>query len=206
MKRIGVDIGGTFTDILCLDEETGSVNVLKVPSTPENVADAMQAGLEEITRTLSINPHDIRFISHGCTVGTNAVIERKGVKVGLITTKGFRDVLELGRVARPADLLYDIAYSRATVLVPRHLRREITERVDYRGEVLKGLDEEEVTVVARDLVKQGVEAVAICLLFSFAYPEHERRVRQIINQLYPGLFVSISSALSPIYGEYERTS
>ena len=144
MKRVGIDIGGTFTDVLILDEGSGHTEVLKVASTPEEISEAPVAALREAIRTYQVDPRAIRFVSHGSTVGTNTVIERKGAKTGLITTKGFRDVLELGRVARPPDLLYDIYQDRPAVLVPRHLRREVTERVNYKGEVATALDEEEV--------------------------------------------------------------
>ncbi|MBI4506420.1 MAG: hydantoinase/oxoprolinase family protein [Chloroflexi bacterium] len=206
MKRVGVDIGGTFTDVVVLDEDSGAIDVVKTPSTPESVADAPIAGLDEALRTFGLDPRDLRFVAHGCTIGSNTVIERRGAKTALITTKGFRDVLELGRVARPADLLYDVFHTKAEVLAPRYLRREIAERVDYCGQVLRGVDDDEVRTILDDFAHEGVEAVAVCLLFSYLNPEHERRVGRVIAERCSDLHVTLSSAISPLYGEYERTS
>ena len=206
MKRVGVDIGGTFTDVVVLDEESGEFQVTKVASTPERVADAAIAGLRQAADGFEIDRRNVRFVAHGSTIGTNTVIERRGATTALITTRGFRDVLELGRVARPAESLYDVAHRKAKSLVPRRLRKELTERVGADGEVLAEIDLREVDRIADALTGAGVESVAVCLLFSFLYPAHERLVRSRLEERYPELFVTLSSTLSPLYGEYERSS
>ena len=206
MKRVGVDIGGTFTDVVVLDEDSGELQVTKVASTPERIADAAIAGLRQAADGFGVHRRNVRFVAHGSTIGTNTVIERRGAKTALITTKGFRDVLELGRVARPAELLYDISHTKPEVLVPRRLRKEVTERVGANGEVLEEIDISEVDGICEALSRSGVESVAVCLLFSYLYPAHERLVLSRIKEKNPDLFVTLSSALSPLYGEYERTS
>ena len=206
MKRIGVDIGGTFTDVVVLDEESGEFRVTKVASTPERIADAAIAGLRQAADGFEVARRNVRFVAHGSTIGTNTVIERRGAKTALITTKGFRDVLELGRVARPAESLYDVAHMKAKSLVPRRLRKELTERVAADGEVLEEIDIREVDRITEALTRSGVESVAVCLLFSYLYPAHERLVLSRIEKRNPDLFVTLSSTLSPLYGEYERSS
>ena len=206
MRRIGVDIGGTFTDVVVLDEDGGEVRVVKVPSTPERIAEAAIAGLDEAVEAFGVAPATVRFVSHGSTIGTNTVIERRGAKTALVTTRGFRDVLELGRVARSAELLYDVAHTKAEALVPRRLRREVAERVGADGRVLTAIDPAEVDDVCEELARAGVESVAVCFLFSYLHPAHERLVRERIGARHPDLFVTLSSDLSPLYGEFERTS
>ncbi len=206
MKRIGVDIGGTFTDIVVLDEETGDLWATKVPSTPERVANAAITGLREAVDVFGVLPKSVRFVAHGSTIGTNTVIQRTGAKTALVTTKGFRDVLEFGRVARPAGFLYDVTHTMAEALIPRHLRRELAERVDANGEVVLAMDFQELDGICDALIVSDVEAVAVCLIFSFLYPNHEQKVLLRIKERCPKLFITISSDLSPLYGEYERTS
>ena len=206
MKRVGVDIGGTFTDVVVLDEESGEFRVTKVASTPERIADAAIAGLRQAADSFEVDRRNVRFVAHGSTIGTNTVIERRGARTALITTKGFRDVLELGRVARPAESLYDVAHMKAKSLVPRRLRKELTERVAADGEVLEEIDIREVDRITDALTRSGVESVAVCLLFSYLYPAHERLVLSRIQERNPDLFATLSSTLSPLYGEYERSS
>ena len=206
MKRIGIDIGGTFTDVMVLDEDSGELQVTKVASTPERIADAAIAGLGEAVDAFGVTRRNVRFVSHGSTIGTNTVIERRGARTALITTRGFRDVLELGRVARSAELLYDVAHTKAEVLVPRRLRMEVTERVGAGGDVLTEIDPGEVDAICDELTQSDVESVAVCFLFSYLYPEHEKLILSRIKAKHPDLFVTISSALSPLYGEYERSS
>ena len=206
MKRVGVDIGGTFTDVVVLDEESGEFRVTKVASTPERIADAAIAGLRQAADGFEVDRRNVRFVAHGSTIGTNTVIERRGAKTALITTKGFRDVLDLGRVARPAESLYDVAHMKAKPLVPRRLRKELTERVAADGEVLEEIDIREVDRITEALTQSAVESVAVCLLFSYLYPAHERLVLSRIKERNPDLFVTLSSTLSPLYGEYERSS
>lgn len=206
MKRIGVDIGGTFTDVVVLDEDSGELQATKVPSTPERVANAAITGLREAVDLLGVQPGGVRFVAHGSTIGTNTVIERSGAKTALVTTKGFRDVLEFARVARPAGFLYDVTHTMAEALVPRHLRHEVMERVDSNGHVVLAIDIREVNRLCEALTRSDVGSVAICFLFSYLYPAHERKIFALIKEKRPDLFVTLSSDLSPLYGEYERSS
>ena len=206
MKRVGVDIGGTFTDVVVLDEESGEFQVTKVASTPERIADAAVAGIGQAADRFEVDRRNVRFVAHGSTIGTNTVIERRGARTALITTRGFRDVLELGRVARPAESLYDVAHTKAESLVPRRLRKELTERIAADGEVLEEIDIREVDRITEALTRSGVESIAVCLLFSHLYPAHERLVLSRIKERNPELFATLSSSLSPLYGEYERSS
>jgi N-methylhydantoinase A len=192
---VGVDTGGTFTDLVLVQD--GSLRVHKVLSTPDDPSRAILAGLRHLDVL-----DDLDVLVHGSTVATNAVLERKGVATGLITTAGFRDVLEIGRQTRPS--LYNLRVEGIQPLVPRRLRAEVVERLDERGNVLIELDEASLAA-ALDLLKtSGVEAIAISLLFSFANPEHERRVAEAARAL--GVYVSASCDVVPEFREYERTS
>ncbi len=192
---VGVDTGGTFTDFVLLED--GELRVHKVLSTPSDPANAILQGLSD----LGVGA-DLAALVHGSTVATNAVLERKGVKTGLITTEGFRDVLEIGRQTRPK--LYAIRVEREPTLVPRDLRVEVTERLDELGDVLIPLDDDTVDEAISALSRAGVESVAVCLLFSFANPDHERRVALAARGA--GFHVSASSEVLPEFREYERTS
>jgi len=192
---VGVDTGGTFTDIVLL--ENGNIRVHKVLSTPDNPARAILSGL-----TATDVLQRLQTLVHGSTVATNAVLEHKGVPTALITTAGFRDVLEIGRQTRPK--LYDLRVQKRPTLVPRALRFEVVERLNERGEVLTALDEESLQAVLQAVREQQVEAVAISLLFSFANPAHERRVAAALRAA--GYYVSASSEVLPEFREYERTS
>ena len=197
MVRIlaGVDTGGTFTDIVLLRD--GKMTVHKVLSTPDDPSRSIISGLQEQN---ALNELDV--LVHGSTVATNAVLERKGVVTGLITTAGFRDVLEIGRQTRPK--LYDLLVQKVPPLVPRTRRLEVVERLNERGEVLIPLDELSLKTVLETLQEAGVEAVAISLLFSFANPEHEQQVAEYIR--FAGIYVSASCEVLPEFREYERTS
>jgi len=192
---VGVDTGGTFTDFVVL--WNGDLRVHKVLSTPGNPAEAILRGLEDL-----VVGADLGALVHGSTVATNAVLERKGVRTGLITTAGFRDVLEIGRQTRPK--LYSIRVDREPPLVGRELRVEVTERLDERGEVLIPLDSDTVDAAIAALKLAGAESVAVCLLFSFADPAHERTVVAAAREA--GFHVSASSEVLPEFREYERTS
>lgn len=192
---VGVDTGGTFTDFVLLRD--GVLQVYKVLSTPSDPANAILQGLDELAAR-----KDLGALVHGSTVATNAVLERKGVKTGLITTAGFRDVLEIGRQTRPK--LYSIRVEREPPLVPRDLRVEVTERLDELGNELIALDDGSVDEAVELLKASGAQSVAVCLLFSFANPEHERQVARAARA--EGFHVSASAEVLPEFREYERTS
>ena len=194
--RIGIDIGGTFTDFVVYDESTGGVETFKVPSTPEKPEQSVFEGLQR----LSIS--DDSLVVHGSTVATNAVLERKGAKTAFIATKGFKDLLLIGRQNRTE--LYEFAASRPPPLIPPELSFELPERVDKEGKVLESLDEDEIPGLTEKLQREEVESVAICFLFSFLHPDHEQRVARALNEA--GFSVSVSSDIHPEFREYERAS
>jgi N-methylhydantoinase A len=198
--RIGIDIGGTFTDLVALDEATGAVVDTKALSTTQDLLLGILRCVDQAGARLS----DCRLAIHGTTIGVNALLERKGVRTGLITTEGFRDVLEIGR----GNFLrmYDVLYRRPAPLVPRGLRLEVPERMTARGEVLLPLDEAAVRAAARRLAAEGVESVAISFLFSFRNPEHERRAAELVRDALPFASVSVSHRITQEWREYERTS
>ena len=204
MIKLGVDVGGTFTDLVVFDERTGAIALTKVPSTPESPDQGVLNGIRRLATEFDIDPGAIDFFIHGTTVATNALIERKGVKVALVTTAGFRDVLHIGRQARPK--LYDFFERRPDPLVPRHLRFEVPERVLYTGEIHQPLDEDAVRMIAHSIEQRDVGVVAVCLLHSYANPAHERRIRDLLLAELPDLKVSLSSEVLPEFKEYERMS
>jgi len=195
----GFDIGGTYTDIVILDPAGKELRIGKVSSTPADHSEAFLAGLE----SLAVDPADLQLIIHGTTVATNAILERNGGKCGLIATKGFRDILELRRRDRPH--LYGLTGDYRP-LIPRYHRLEVTERVSAEGEVLTPLDEEELIASAEHLVGEGVEAIVVSLLNSYANAVHERQAKQLLEQRWPELFVVASSDVLPLFREFERTS
>ncbi|PYN14103.1 MAG: 5-oxoprolinase, partial [Candidatus Rokuibacteriota bacterium] len=198
--RIGVDIGGTFTDLVALDETTGAVVTTKALSTPRELLEGVLSCVDQAGVRLA----DCRFVIHGTTIGINALLELKGARTGLITTEGFRDVLEIGR----GNFLkmYDVLYRRPEPLVPRGRSREVPERLSATGEVLVPLDEEAVRAAARQLLAAGVESVAVVFLFSYRDPAHEQRAAQIVAAEMPGVSVSASHRITQEWREYERTS
>ena len=202
--RIGIDVGGTFTDGAIWDEQTGKLLFSKVPSTPPTFADGViAAGLDALAQ-MNASFADVEHIVHSSTVAANVVAEKKGARVGLITTAGFRDVLEIQRTRR--DRLYDLFYNKPTPLVPRDLRLEVPERVDGEGHVLVPLDEAAVRKAVATLREAGCTAIAVVFLFSFLNPRHEMRVAEIIAEDFPEAFVSISAKVNPEFREYERAS
>ena len=203
VTRAAADIGGTFTDVAVLTPD-GRLATRKLASTPENYADAVIAGVRSLFEELESPPGALEELLHGCTVATNAILEGKGAPTALLTTRGFRDVLELRRVRVPE--LYEPLYERPPPLVPRQLRFEIDERTGPRGEVLRALDEEGVRAAAERIRAAGIEAVAVCYLHSYANPAHERRTGEILREMLPGAFVSLSVDVLPQKLEYERTS
>ena len=198
--RIGVDIGGTFTDMAALDETTGAVTNAKALSTPRDLLDGVLRCVDQAGVRLA----DCRLVIHGTTIGINALLEKKGALTGLVTTEGFRDVLEIGR----GNFLrmYDVLYRRPTLLVPRGRRLEVRERLGARGEVLTALDEDGVRVAARALGAAGVESVAVVFLFSYRDPAHEQRAAEIVREELPEAAVSVSHRITQEWREYERTS
>ena len=204
MYRIGFDVGGTFTDFSLHDTASGMLRHFKVPSTPADPSEAIEAGLRTLLDTLHIAPGEIGFVGHGTTVATNMVIERRGVATGLIITRGFRDVLEIGRQVRPH--LYDYTVRTPVPLVPRECRLEVSERIDAGGAVLQPLDETEVAAAADCMAAQGVAAIAICFLHAYLSDAHERRAAEIIRARLPHIYLSTSSGVLPEFREFERFS
>ncbi len=202
--RIAFDVGGTFTDFTTLDDASGAVGYFKVPSTPRDPSLAIEAGLRALVAERGVAPEAIAHLGHGTTVATNLVIERKGASVGLLTTRGFRDVLEIGRQTRPH--LYDYTVGRPVPLVPRELRLEVDERVLADGSVLRPLDDAQVAQAARQLAGAGVTAVAICFIHAYRRPDHEQRAREIVRRVLPDAYVSLSSDVLPEFREFERMS
>jgi N-methylhydantoinase A len=195
--RLGVDVGGTFTDLVALVE--GRLITAKVPTTPRNQARGVVAALEIVRPGVGA----VASLAHGSTVATNALLERRGARTALVTTEGFRDVIEIGRQNRPA--LYDLTRDRPPALVPRELRFTVRERMGPDG-VLVPLDGESVRAAVDACREAGVEAVAVCLLFGFLHPEHERRVGEALREALPGVQISLSSEVLPEFREYERCS
>ncbi len=194
---VGVDVGGTFTDLVLVDEVTGAVRVAKVPTTVANQADGVLAALAEAGAT----PADLKIVVHGTTTATNALLERKGARTGLITTRGFRDVLELGRRTRPTPYGLKGTFE---ALIPRELRLEVTERMDAEGQVVTPLDEDEVQRATAWLRARGVEAVVIHFIHSYVNDVHERRAREVAAAEWPNPYVTVGSELLPEYREFER--
>src|SRR5690348_10572483 len=188
MYRIGFDVGGTFTDFTLHHTVTGELRHFKVPSTPADPSEAIETGLRTLMAELRAQPAEVSFIGHGTTVATNMVIERRGVPTGLITTRGFRDVLEIGRQVRPH--LYDYSVRTPAPLVPRESRLEVAERIDAAGDVLMPLDEAAVAVAADALAAQGVQAIAICFLHSYLNDTHERRAAEIVRARLPDVYLA----------------
>lgn len=202
MRRIGVDTGGTFTDCVMIDYDAdggGRVEITKVSSQPASPHEAILSGVAALGAT---DGKAAESLTHGTTIATNAVIVGDFAKVGLITTRGFRDVLEIGTQMRPK--LYDLKQKPLPAIVPRELRREVRERIAATGEVVEPLDRDEVAEVADWLREQGVEAIAVACLFSFVNPEHENEIKRIVEERCPGVYVGCSSAISPEPREYPR--
>lgn len=204
MFRIGVDVGGTFTDFTLLDESDGAVRFHKVSSTPSDPSRAIVTGVGEMLQIFDLNATDISFVGHGTTVATNLTIERKGAKTALITTRGFRDVLEIGRQTRPN--LYDYQIQNPAPLVPRKWRFEITERMLADGSVKTPLALEELEHIIECMKAEDVQAVALCLLHSYRNPDHEKQIEARLRAAMPDLYITSSSSLLPEFREFERLS
>jgi N-methylhydantoinase A len=198
-KIVGVDVGGTYTDVVLVDEERDNIQIAKVFSTPSDQAIGLMSGLAE-TGTA---PAELSMLIHGTTVATNAVIERRGARCGLITTCGFRDVIELRRRDRPHT--YGLI-GEFEPLIPRALRLDVDERTDFEGNILVPLNEGQVEGAARRLLEQKVEAVAVCFLHAYANPQNEGRARKVLEQVWPNGYIVLSSEIMPEFREFERCS
>ena len=207
MKRLGVDVGGTFTDLIYVDDEAGTVLVHKLPSSPDDPSVATVQGIQELTARAGISPADLDQVFHGTTIATNIVIEHNGAKVGMITTEGYRDILHIARHKKPFNFSnYQDLPWQAFPVVRRRYRLTVPERITGDGKVLVPLDEAKAREQVRKLKAEGVEAVAICFLFSFINNAHEAKVAEIVREEFPEAFISVSSEVIPQYREYERFS
>lgn len=204
MYRIGVDVGGTFTDFTLLDEDAGRLHYHKTPSTPTDPSEAVEIGLAELIKAQDVDPDDIVYLGHGTTVALNMLLERRAPTIGLLTTKGFRDVLEIARQIRPH--LYDYEVTRPEPLARRAHRMEIPERIAVDGRILTPLDLEAVEEAALTLRDKGVQSVAVCFLHAYQFPEHEQKAGEILRHILPNAFISLSSEVLSEFREYERTS
>ena len=211
----GLDIGGTFTDCVLMDD-SGRLTISKAPSTPGNFADGVLEALrragERVGLELPALLASITMLAHGTTAGTNAIIQRKGAKVGLITTRGHNDVIHIMRGSRGLSgqdiklIVHIPESSKPEPIIPKRLIRGVSERVDCFGQVVVELNEDEVREAIRSLVDAGIEALAVCFLWSFLAPAHEARVKAIAAEIAPQLYVTCSHELAPKWGEYERTT
>lgn len=199
--RIATDVGGTFTDLVYLDDATMNVGLAKASTTPP---DFDRGVMDTLAQSELTTAPDVWSFVHGTTVIINAITERKGSVTGLITTRGFRDILEIGRANRPD--LFNLRFRKPPPFVERYLRFEVTERVDFRGEIVAPLNEDEVRAAVEVAQSQGVEAIAICFLHSYANPEHERKCAEIVKTAAPEMFVTMSHEITMEWREYERSS
>src|SRR4051812_18393791 len=212
---VGIDIGGTFTDCAIVDR-AGQLLTTKVPSTPgdfsRGMLDALNAGASALGLPMDKFCRSIDFLSHGTTVGTNTIIQKRGAKVGLITTRGHEDAIHIMRGSRGyggRDIRKVVHFpetSKPVPIVPKRLIRGVSERVDCFGEIVSPLNEAEAEAAIRDLLAQGVEAIAICFLWSFRNSRHELRVRDLVKKIAPEVFVTCSVDIAPKWGEYERVT
>ena len=200
--RMGIDVGGTFTDLYLLTESGDQEFTLKVPSTPDDPSRAIVSGVTTLLERHKIHPADVSYLSHGTTVATNTILQQAGARVGMVTTAGFRDLLEIGRQKRPS--VYDLFADKPLVLVPRHLRREVDERVSYDGQVITKLKAKQLRDELGDLLASDIDALAICFLHSYANPMHERQAKDLARKLSPNTFLSVSHELTSEFREYER--
>jgi 5-oxoprolinase (ATP-hydrolysing) len=208
MKRIGVDVGGTFTDLILVDEESGAITVDKVASTPDDLARAVIAGVHQLCAKGGISLDEVENLLHGTTVATNIVLTHTGAEVGMLTTEGFRDILHIARHKKPLNfsLQQELPWQSRPLAKRRH-RVTVRERVTApAGDAIVALDEEEVRERVRDLRAAGVEAISVCLLHSYLNPTHEQRIKELVLQEFPDCYLSVSHEVLPLYREYERFS
>src|SRR6266849_3192811 len=198
--RVGVDIGGTFTDVVVFDETQGTITLAKALSTPRELARGVRDALLRSAAPLG----EADSLIHGSTVVINAIVERSGALTALITTRGFRDVYEIGRINRPES--FNLFFRKHVPLIPRSRRYEVEERLDAQGDVLIPFNEAQAEALARELVAEGIQSVAVVFLHAYRNPDHELRMREVLRRVGPDLFVTLSHELSREYREYERTS
>ena len=204
MNRIAIDVGGTFTDFMVLDEVSGKLSIAKYLTTPGDPSVGVMEGIDRMIEKEMIDSSETGQVIHGTTFPNNLIIERKGAKTALITTDGFRDVLEIARIKRYE--LYDLFIDKPVPLVPRSYIRGVIERIDYEGNILIPINKDGVEQLLEELMKLGTESIAVCLLHAYANPTHEISIKRIIENKFPEISVSLSSEVSPKYKEYERTS
>src|SRR5919199_2840212 len=203
--RLGVDVGGTFTDLLLVDDDSGELHRVKTPSTPADPSEGVLNGVRRICDESGVSPSELRYVMHGTTVATNALLEAKGARVGLITTQGFKQILHLARSQTPGPLAGWIIMIKPDPPAALEDTREAKERMSAQGEVVEPVDRAQVEEIVRDLVESGVETLTVSLINSYANPAHEREIAGIIHELYPDFPVTISSDVLPEFREYERT-
>ena len=202
--RIGIDVGGTFTDVVAHEDSTGDTVVLKTPSTPDDFSRAFSAGVEGVLEKIG-GDAEVGMMFHGTTAATNAILEARYAEMGLVVTRGYRDVLEVARQEVPGDMGDITWWIKPPRVVPLELVREIGGRLNYKGDELRPLDEGEIREVAAEFRERGINALAVSLIHSYRNPAHEQRVRELIKSEHPECFVSVSSDVIREYREYERT-
>src|SRR5262245_60174789 len=202
--RVAIDTGGTFTDVVAIDETTGKITAVKTPSTPSDPSISLLDGVQKALSALGRPPEDLAMLLHGSTVATNAVLEHKFAGLGLIVTRGFRHMIEIARQSVPDGYGNSFFWVKPQRLVPLHLVREVPGRLRYDGSEIEPVDEVATLAAVRELVEDGVRCIAVCLIHSYANGAHEQAVGEIIRQNFPDVFVSLSSVVLPEYREYER--
>ena len=204
--RITVDTGGTFTDVVYYDEDACEITIFKLPSTPNDPSEAIIKGVEALLEK-GVAPGDIEYFCHGTTVGTNALLEGKGARTGLLVTEGFRGIYEIQEQSIPyGAAIFNMNYEKPALLVPQSRTGEVRERVDFQGNVVTPLDEDTLRVTLRELAGKNIDSIAVCLLFSFLHPQHEQKVRKVLAEEMPGVSISLSSDVLPQIREYFRLS
>ena len=204
-SRLGIDVGGTFTDLLLFDERSGAMRLLKTPSTPSDQSVGILTGIQQLIEETGIAASDVTALLHGTTVSTNIVLEEKGARVGLLVTQDFEQVLHLARSQTPGPLAGWIIMQKPDPLADLELTRGVRERVNARGDVVRPLDEASARQAVRELIELGAESITVSLMHSYANPQHERRIKAIIEEIAPEMPVSLSSEILPEFREYERT-
>lgn len=203
--RLGVDVGGTFTDLLLINDATGESFTAKVPSTPEDSSKGVLNGIEKICRTSGVNPKDISSVMHGTTVATNAILTQKGARVGLVTTKGYRQVLHIARSFVPGGIGGWITFNKQPLLASLEDTVEANERISAKGDVVHELDEQDIREKLKELKDSGIEALTVSLINAYVSGVHEERIGEIAAEIMPDIPVSLSSRVVPEMQEYERT-